>query len=109
VLCTQGSGQLVQYISHQYIDKPVSWATGVRLLVKADVFLFVTTSRPVLGSIQLPPQRVPKVFSPGTKRPRREADHSLPSSAEVKDVLGYTSTSPYVFMSRCLSTDDFTS
>jgi len=29
---------------------------------------------------------------PGAKRPGREADHSTPSSAEVKNVWSYTST-----------------
>jgi hypothetical protein len=31
---------------------------------------------------------------PGVKRPGREADHSLPSSAEVKNAWSYTSTPP---------------
>jgi hypothetical protein len=31
---------------------------------------------------------------PGGKRPGREADHSPPSSAEVKNVWSYTSTPP---------------
>jgi hypothetical protein len=31
---------------------------------------------------------------PGVKRPVREADHSLPSSAEVKNAWSYTSTLP---------------
>jgi hypothetical protein len=35
---------------------------------------------------------------PGVKRPGREADHSPPTSAEVKKMWIYTSTSPYVFM-----------
>jgi hypothetical protein len=35
---------------------------------------------------------------PGVKRPRREADHSPPTSAEVKKMLIYTSTPPYAFM-----------
>jgi len=30
--------------------------------------------------------------SPGVKRPRREADHSPPSNAEVKNSWNYTST-----------------
>jgi hypothetical protein len=37
-------------------------------------------------------------FSPGIKRPGREADHSPPTSAEVKNTWFYTSTTPYVFM-----------
>jgi hypothetical protein len=35
---------------------------------------------------------------PGLKRPGREDDHSPPTSAEVKKMLIYTSTSPYAFM-----------
>jgi hypothetical protein len=31
---------------------------------------------------------------PGVKRPGRETDHSSPSSAEVKNAWGYTSTTP---------------
>jgi hypothetical protein len=36
----------------------------------------------------------------GVKRPEREADHSSPSSTEIKNVWRYTSTPPYVFMTR---------
>jgi hypothetical protein len=35
---------------------------------------------------------------PGVKRPGREADHLPPTSAEVKKMWIYTSTSPYAFM-----------
>jgi hypothetical protein len=35
---------------------------------------------------------------PGVKRPWREADHSPPTSVEVKKMWIYTSTTPYVFM-----------
>jgi hypothetical protein len=35
---------------------------------------------------------------PGVKRPGREADHSPPTSAEVKKIWIYTSTPPYAFM-----------
>jgi hypothetical protein len=37
-------------------------------------------------------------LSPGVKQPVREADHSPPTSAEVKKTWVYTSTPPYVFM-----------
>jgi hypothetical protein len=37
-------------------------------------------------------------LSPGVKRPRRESDHSPPTTAEVKKMLIYTSTPPYAFM-----------
>jgi hypothetical protein len=39
---------------------------------------------------------------PGGKRPGREAAHSPPSSAEVRNVWSYTSTPQYVFMVWCL-------
>jgi hypothetical protein len=35
---------------------------------------------------------------PAVKRPGREADHSPPTSAEVKKMWIYTSTPPYAFM-----------
>jgi hypothetical protein len=35
---------------------------------------------------------------PGVKRQGREADHSPPTSAEVKKMWIYTSTPPYDFM-----------
>jgi hypothetical protein len=37
-------------------------------------------------------------FIPGAKRPGREADRSLPTTAEVKNTWIYTSTPPYVFV-----------
>jgi hypothetical protein len=42
---------------------------------------------------------------PGVKA---EANHSLLSSAEIKNECSYTSTLPYIFMTLCLSTRDFT-
>jgi hypothetical protein len=49
------------------------------------IFLFATASRPVLGPTQPPIQWVSGALSLGVKRPGREADHSPPSSAEVKE------------------------
>jgi hypothetical protein len=60
------------------------------------IFLFATVSRPVLGPTKPPIQWVPGALSPGVKEQGHEADHSLPSSAEVK--LSYTSTTPYILM-----------
>jgi hypothetical protein len=54
----------------------------------------ITVSRTALGPTQLPMQWVPGALSLGVKRPGREADHSPPSSAEVKNVWSYTSTLP---------------
>jgi hypothetical protein len=49
------------------------------------IFLFITTSRTALGPTQSAIQWVPGALSLGVKRQRREADHSPPSSAEVKE------------------------
>jgi hypothetical protein len=74
------------------------------------IFLFTTASRPALRPIQPPIQCVPEALSLGIKRPGREADHSFPSTAEVKNAWSYTSTLPYVFMAWCLvkHRDNFT-
>jgi hypothetical protein len=58
------------------------------------IFLFTTVSRTALEPIQLPIQWVPVALSLGVKRLGREADHSTPSSAEIKNVWSYTSISP---------------
>jgi tryptophan synthase alpha subunit len=52
------------------------------------------SSRPVLGSTQPTSQWVRGALSPRLKRPGREANHSPPTSAEVKKMLIYIST-PY--------------
>jgi hypothetical protein len=41
------------------------------------------------------------LFPWGVKRPGREADHSPPSRAEVKNAWSYTSIPPYAFMAWC--------
>jgi hypothetical protein len=56
------------------------------------IFLFATTS---LGPTQPLTQWVP-VLSSGVQRLGREAKHSPPSSAEVKNAWSYTSTPSYV-------------
>jgi hypothetical protein len=61
-------------------------------------FHFSMSSRPALGPTQPPIQRVPGAPFPGVKRPGREADHSPPTSAEVKKMWIYTSTPSYAFM-----------
>jgi hypothetical protein len=49
------------------------------------IFLFTTASRPALGPTQSRIQWVLGALSLGVRRPGREADHSPPSSAEVKE------------------------
>jgi hypothetical protein len=86
-----------------------SWATGWTIGVlgfdsrrELGIFLFTTVYRTALGPTQPPIQWVPGALSLGLKRPGREADHSLPSCSEVKNVWSYTSTPQYVFMAWCL-------
>jgi hypothetical protein len=64
-----------------------------------EVFIFFTSSRPVVGGPTQPPiQWVPEALSLGVDRPGREADYSPPTSAEVKNTWIYTSNPPYAFM-----------
>jgi hypothetical protein len=51
------------------------------------IFLFTTASRPALEPTQPPIQWVPETFFLRIKRPVREADHSPPSSTEVKECV----------------------
>jgi hypothetical protein len=56
--------------------------------------LDATVSRTSLGPTQPPIQGVPGALFLGVKRPGSEADHSPPSSAEVKNAYSYTSPPP---------------
>jgi len=56
------------------------------------IFLFNTTSRP--APTQPPIQWVPGALFLWVKRPGREADHSPPSSAEVKELVELYLCSP---------------
>jgi hypothetical protein len=61
------------------------------------LFLFTIASQPAVGSTQKPIRGrrcTAGALSPGVKRLEREADHSPPSSAEVKKAWSYTSTPP---------------
>jgi hypothetical protein len=65
---------------------------GVRIPAGAGNFSLITASRPALGPTQSPIQWVTETLPLGVKRPKREADHSPPSSAEVKKAWSYVST-----------------
>jgi hypothetical protein len=58
------------------------------------IFLFTNASRTALEPTQPPIQWVPGALSLGLKRSGREADYTLPFSAEVKNAWSYTSTPP---------------
>jgi hypothetical protein len=66
------------------------------------IFLFTTAFRTALGPTQPPIHLVPGALSVGVKRPGREADHSPPSTAEVKTAWSYTATPQYALMTWCL-------
>jgi len=51
------------------------------------IFLFNTTSRTAHGPTQPPIQWIPGALSLGVKWPGHEADHSPPSSAEIKECM----------------------
>jgi hypothetical protein len=72
----------------------MGWITGVQFSAEAMMgsFLFDSASRTALGPTQPPIQWVPGALSMGVKWSGREADHSPPSSAEVKSVWSYVST-----------------
>jgi hypothetical protein len=55
-------------------------------------------SRQALGPTQSPIQWVPGALSLEVKRPGREADHSPPSSVEVKECVELYLHSPNLFM-----------
>jgi len=55
------------------------------------IFLFRTASRPVQGLTQ---PSYTMCTRDGVERPGREAEHSPPFSAEVKNEWGYSSTPP---------------
>jgi hypothetical protein len=61
-------------------------------------FLFATASESAMGPTQRPIQWVPRVLSLGLKRPEREAEHSPPSSADVKVRGAILPLPQYVFM-----------
>jgi hypothetical protein len=60
------------------------------------------SSTPAMESTKLPIQWAPGALSTGVKLPGREANHSPPTSAEVKKMWIYTFTPQYAFMAQCL-------
>jgi hypothetical protein len=67
---------------------------GVRVRQGLGILLFTSRFRPSLEPTQPPNQWVTGALSLGVKQRGREADHSPPSSAEVRNAWSYTSTPP---------------
>ena len=59
-----------------------------------DTFIFSKATRTALGHSQPSTQYVHGVLSPGVKRVRREAEHSLTSSTEFQNMCSCISTTP---------------
>jgi hypothetical protein len=89
-----GAGMAVGTTTSYELDDQ---GVGVRVLVRSRIFSS-PLSRPAKGSTQPPIQWVPGLFPRGIKQLGREADHSPPTSAEVKKTWVYTSTFSYAFM-----------
>jgi hypothetical protein len=66
---------------------------GVRVPVGSKIFSSPHRPERLWG-----PQNLLSSGFPGVKRSGREADHSPPTTAEVKKMWIYTSTPPYAFM-----------
>ena len=60
-------------------------------------FAFSGISTTAVGPIQFLIQWIPR-FIHGGNRPKREAEHSYPSSDEGKNVWSYISTPPYTHL-----------
>jgi hypothetical protein len=72
--------------------------TGVQYLTSAGIFLFAITNQPPLEHTKPSIKRVLGVLLSGVKQFKHTADHSLPSSDEVRNVQTFTSTPPYILI-----------
>jgi len=75
----------------------VGWTVGVQLSTRAmtGIFIFTTVFRTTLGPTETPLHLVLEaIITLGVKRLGREADHSPPSSAEVKNTSNCTFIHP---------------
>jgi hypothetical protein len=85
------SGQRSQYWERSRAGRPRDRSSSP---YRGEIFLFSASSRPVLEPDQLPMQQEREALSLVVKWPGREADHSPPSSAEVKKYVGLYIHSP---------------
>jgi len=85
-------------LSVSIVTRQRTGGAGIHSRKGQEFFHFTTTSIPALEHIQPPVQWLMTVLPPGIKRSKREADHSLLCSAEIKNVWSYNSTPPYLFL-----------
>ena len=57
---------------------------GTRSMQEQDIFRFAEMDKATTGPTQPPILQIPGAISLGVRRPRREADSSLPSRADIK-------------------------
>jgi hypothetical protein len=88
-------------LAQWYIAGLRAGRSGVRIPIEAGNYSLHHRVQTGSGAHPPPIQWVPGVISLGVKRPGRKADHSPPSSAEVKNAWSYTSTPAYAFMAWC--------
>jgi hypothetical protein len=72
---------------------------------RARIFLFRHRVQPGSGAHPASYPAATEGSFPGVKRLGREANHSPPSSTEIKNAWSYTSIPLYVFMAWCLIKD----
>jgi hypothetical protein len=85
--------QSVQWLGYGLDNRGSIHARGTDFF-SSPLHLFTTSSRTALRPTQPPIQWVPGALSLRVKRPGCEAEHSPPSSAEVKNAWSYTSIPP---------------
>jgi hypothetical protein len=73
--------------------------TPIRLHGVFSCGIFYEAASSEIDLLWVPPSLLSKGV-PVVKSPGREADHSPPTSAEVKKMWIYTTTPPYVFMAQ---------
>jgi hypothetical protein len=73
---------------------------SIASVYRVGIILFSTASRLTLGPTHSFIQRIPGALSLGVKRPRREVDHSPPSTPEVKNTCNYNVITPIIVAAR---------
>jgi len=82
----------------------MGWTLWVQLPIGAMLGIFLSPPRPyrLWCPYSLIPSGYRRLFTPVVKRLKHKTEHSLPYSADVKNVWSFTTAPQYVFMSWCL-------